>query len=98
MLCLKLPLTTQSFQASVQQLSEACINLKSQVDVSQQAGASSDWRQEKEKEVEMLKEMVSSKDLAYKEIQTKLQLVTSQLDQLQIQYSDVSSQLEMSQV
>merc|ERR1719342_704662 len=49
-------------------------------------------------EVEMLKEMVSSKDLAYKEIQTKLQLVTSQLDQLQIQYSDVSSQLEMSQV
>ena len=46
----------------------------------------------------MLKEMVNSKDLAYKEIQTKLQLVTSQLDQLQIQYSDVSSQLEMSQV
>ena len=46
----------------------------------------------------MLKEIVSSKDLAYKEIQTKLQLVTSQLDQLQIQYSDVSSQLEMSQV
>lgn len=46
----------------------------------------------------MLKEMASSKDLAYKEIQTKLQLVTSQLDQLQIQYSDVSSQLEMSQV
>jgi len=82
----------------VQQLSEACINLKSQVDVSQQASDSSDWRQEKEKEVEMLKEMVSSKDLAYKEIQTKLQLVTSQLDQLQIQYSDVSSQLEMSQV
>ena len=79
-----------SLEQTVGQLTSACAELQQQAEA-----ASGDSREE---EVAALQQSAAARAQECGELRTKLQLLTSQHDQLQLQHSDTSSQLEMCQV
>ena len=82
-------------EASVEQLSGACTQLKEQVD-SLSAGGDKD--EDREKELTSLREIISNKEESYKELKTKLTLLTEEHDKLKKTHAEASSELEMCKV
>ena len=75
-----------SLEQTVGQLTSACAELQQQAEA-----ASGDTREE---EVAALQQSAAARAQECGELRTKLQLLTSQHDQLQLQHSDTSSQLQ----
>ena len=82
-------------EASVEQLSGAVTQLKDQVDT---LSAGGDRDEERDKEVASLREMINNKEESYKELKTKLTLITEEHDKLKKTHAEASSELEMCKV
>ena len=66
-------------ETSVEQLSVACTQLKEQVD---SLSAEGNKDEQRDKELASLTEMISTKDKSYKELKTKLRILTEEHDKL----------------